>query len=299
MIDYNDVYHGDCIDVLKEVDDFSVDLAIIDPPYFKVINEKFDYQWRTKTEYEKWLLDRLAHVAMKLRIGGTIYLFGYFRSLAFIPNYLDIYGLEVREMIVIDKGMRAVSGRATKKYKMFPNVTECILMMTKDNKQWFRDHVRDRYFFIKHMGWNAKRINELLGVKSNGGGMWSIYTGRNVCAQFPTKEHYDIIKKEIMPTLPPYETVAQTFNPQVGLTNVWSDINFYERVRRHPTEKPLKLVERLVLASTNEGDVVLDPMCGSGNVALSCLQHNRKFICIEQDEKYYSITKEKISHPNK
>ena len=51
MIDYNDVYQGDCIDVLKEVDDFSVDLAIIDPPYFKVINEKFDYQWRTKTEY--------------------------------------------------------------------------------------------------------------------------------------------------------------------------------------------------------------------------------------------------------
>ena len=41
----------------------------------------------------------------------------------------------------------------------------------------------------------AKEINEMLGVKSNGGGMWSIYTGKNVCKQLPTEELWGKLQK--------------------------------------------------------------------------------------------------------
>lgn len=59
-------------------------------------------------------------------MGGSFYLFGYFRMLSRLLPILEKYGFELRQQIVLNKGMQAVSGRATKNYRMFPNVTESI-----------------------------------------------------------------------------------------------------------------------------------------------------------------------------
>jgi site-specific DNA-methyltransferase (adenine-specific) len=198
---------------------------------------------------------------------------------------LEELGLELRQQIIIDKGMRTVSGRATKKYKIFPNVTESILFIIKDNKNFIKPFLKERQ---KALGLSAKEINEALGVKSNGGGMWSIYTGKNVCEQFPTKELWAKLST-ILHFDCPYEKVAQTFNPQMGYTDVWTDINFYKEKRLHPTQKPLKLIKRLVEASSNPGDVVLDPFSGSGSTQVSCIQLHRHYIGIELDVSYYNI----------
>lgn len=176
---------GDCIKEMTAMPDNSVDLVIADPPYWKVVGQKWDYMWRTEEDYVKWSLSWIKEVSRVLRIGGTFYCFGYFRTLALLVPHLDDFGLELRQQIIIDKGMRAVSGRATRKYKMFPNTTESILFMIKDNKKFVKDFLKRRQ---KALGLTAKQINEYLGVKSNGGGMWSIYTGNNVCEQFPTEE---------------------------------------------------------------------------------------------------------------
>ncbi|UTC25981.1 adenine-specific methyltransferase [Phage vB_KsaM-C1] len=61
------------------------------------------------------------------------------------------------------------------------------------------------------------------------------------------------------------------------------------RSKIHPTEKPLKLIERLILASSNEGDTVLDNTMGSGTTGVACRNTNRKFIGIEMDPTYYGI----------
>ena len=79
---------------------------------------------------------------------------------------------------------------------------------------------------------------------------------------------------------------------------MWSDIsalphNAKEKVR-HSTQKPLKLIERIVQIGTNEGDVVLDNTMGSGTTGIACLNTNRKFIGIELDEIYFNIAKERI-----
>jgi len=61
------------------------------------------------------------------------------------------------------------------------------------------------------------------------------------------------------------------------------------RAKIHPTEKPVKLIERLIIASSNEGDTVLDNTMGSGTTGVACRNTNRKFIGIEMDPTYYGI----------
>lgn len=67
------------------------------------------------------------------------------------------------------------------------------------------------------------------------------------------------------------------------------------RSKIHPTEKPVSLMERLILASTNEGDTVLDNCMGSGTTGVACINTNRRFIGIEKDEKYFEIASNRIN----
>ena len=87
----------------------------------------------------------------------------------------------------------------------------------------------------------------------------------------------------------PYEKLSITFNAQLGFTDVWDDIDFYKerRIRIHPTQKPLELINRLVLASSNKNDLVLDPFMGSATTAMSCLQNGRNYLGFEMDTEYY------------
>jgi site-specific DNA-methyltransferase (adenine-specific) len=64
---------------------------------------------------------------------------------------------------------------------------------------------------------------------------------------------------------------------------------------KHPTQKPLDLLKRIVLASTNENDIVLDPFCGSGTTGAACGGlNNRYFIGIEIDKYYCDLTKKRL-----
>lgn len=278
----NAIIHGDCLNLVKDIPTETIDLVIADPPYFKVIGEKWDYAWRTLDEYIDWSIQWIEKVSRILRLGGTFYLFGYLRVLAHIIPKLVDYGLEFKQQIIIDKGIQAVSGRATKNYTIFPNTTESILFIIKDNKQWLKQFLKEKQI---EKGWSSKQINEKLGVKSNGGGMWSIYTGKNVCEQFPTKERWAQFENIFDYTLD-YEKVSQTFNPIMGYTNVWSDIDFYKEKRIHPTQKPIKLIQRLIQASSNPNDIILDPFMGSGTTAAVAKILNRNYIGFEINQEY-------------
>jgi DNA modification methylase len=291
MIEIGQIYNQDCLEGMKRIDDGIVDLIIADPPYWKVVGEKWDYLWRTENDYIQWTLEWMTEAARVLRLGGTFYCFGYFRTLAYLIPHLESMGLELRQQIIIDKGMKAVSGRATKNYKMFPNVTESILFIIKDNKNFIKPFLKSRQ---KELGLSAKEINERLGAKSNGGGMWSIYTGKNVCEQFPTEESWNRLSRVLEFDIP-YSKLAQTFNPQMGFTDVWTDIDFYSEKRYHPTQKPLKLIRRLVSASSNEGDVVLDPFVGVGSTVLGCLPLHRHYIGFELNKDYFGIAQRRIA----
>lgn len=62
----------------------------------------------------------------------------------------------------------------------------------------------------------------------------------------------------------------------------------------HPTQKPIALFEYLIKTYTNEGDLVLDNVAGSGTTGVACKNTNRNFILIEQDEKYCEIANQRL-----
>ncbi len=62
----------------------------------------------------------------------------------------------------------------------------------------------------------------------------------------------------------------------------------------HPTQKPECLLERIIKATTNEGQLVLDPFMGSGTTGVVCKRLNRKFIGIEKNKKYFIISEKRL-----
>jgi len=63
----------------------------------------------------------------------------------------------------------------------------------------------------------------------------------------------------------------------------------------HPTEKPVDMLEKIVLDATLHGKIVLDPFMGSGTTGVACMNTGRKFIGIEMDDKYFEIASKRIS----
>ena len=286
----NQIILGDCIEKLQELPDKSIDLVILDPPYWKVIQEKWDYQWRTEEDYVEWCLQWLNQISRVIKLSGSLYLFGYLRNLFYLYDHLIKLGFAFRQQIIIDKGIKSIGGRATKGYKMFPNVTESLLFFNSNSQPFVKKLLKDRQ---KELGLSALEINQRLGVKVNGGGMWSLYTGNNILAQIPTKEMWEKLQ-EILEFQHPYENIAPVFNIEMGITDVWRDIDFYKEERYHSTQKPVNLIERIIKASSNEEMIILDPFMGSGTTALACLNLNRHYIGIEKEEKYIQVAQRRI-----
>lgn len=65
---------------------------------------------------------------------------------------------------------------------------------------------------------------------------------------------------------------------------------------KHPTQKPVYLLERILLASTREKDVVLDPFCGSSTTGVACKHLKRNYIGIDNNLEYIKLSKERIEN---
>lgn len=84
-----------------------------------------------------------------------------------------------------------------------------------------------------------------------------------------------------------------------ALTNVWYDISpivpWSKERNGHPTQKPLKLMERIVTIFTNENDTVLDFCMGSGSTGEACKNLNRNFIGIEKEKEWYDVSCKRLN----
>jgi len=89
-----------------------------------------------------------------------------------------------------------------------------------------------------------------------------------------------------------YETM-KLLNGGQQMTDVWRipAVSLWEKQQgKHPTQKPLRLLYRIILASTNEGDTVMDPFNGSGTTGIAANLLRRKYIGIEQDEQFCELS---------
>jgi len=81
-------------------------------------------------------------------------------------------------------------------------------------------------------------------------------------------------------------------------SNFWDDLTvpYWSMPENtdHPTQKPEKLCARLILASSNPGDVILDPFAGAGTSAVAARKLGRKFICIEREEAYCALAQKRL-----
>jgi site-specific DNA-methyltransferase (adenine-specific) len=85
--------------------------------------------------------------------------------------------------------------------------------------------------------------------------------------------------------------------PEKQMRSVWSIPNTPAREKalgKHPTQKPLTLLNRLILACTNPGDLVLDPFAGSGTTGVAAISNGRRFIGFETDAKYSDLARQRI-----
>ena len=87
-------------------------------------------------------------------------------------------------------------------------------------------------------------------------------------------------------------------DPGIVLQDIWLDIPTTtmskKEKRGYPTQKPLKLLERIINCSTNEGDIVLDPFCGCATACVAAEKLNRKWIGIDVSIKAYELVKERL-----
>ena len=63
---------------------------------------------------------------------------------------------------------------------------------------------------------------------------------------------------------------------------------------RHPTQKPVSLLDWIIKSSSKKGDTILDPFSGSGTTGVASILNNRKFVGIEFDKKYCQLSKKRI-----
>ena len=88
---------------------------------------------------------------------------------------------------------------------------------------------------------------------------------------------------------------AHSFGPL--LSDVWTDIHRLRHKKRrdeHPCQLPIPLLERLILMTTDPGDIVLDPFMGTGTTAVSAKKLGRKYVGIELDPAYVKIAEQNI-----
>jgi DNA modification methylase len=91
---------------------------------------------------------------------------------------------------------------------------------------------------------------------------------------------------------------AAGVDDKMPLTDIWWDIHRIKHRRDrdyHPCQLPEALMERIIRLSTNEGDIVLDALCGTGTTPVVAVKLGRRYVAIDIDENYVRITREKIA----
>ena len=234
---------GDCISVMRQIKDKTIDLIFADAPYGigKDFGNDSD-KWNNVQEYVSWCKSWIDECMRILKDNGTMYLM---TATQHMP-YLDVYISETYNVLCRIVWTYDSSGVQSK--KMYGSLYEPILMCNKSKKSNYTFNYTDILVEAKT---GAKR--KLIDYR---------------------------------------KTPPQPYNTQKVPGNVWDfnrvrfKMNEYEN---HPTQKPESLLERIIKASSNEGDVVLYPFAGSFTTSAVATTMSRNAIGIELNRDFYEI----------
>lgn len=288
-MELNKIYNEDCIEYMRNLPSECVDLIVADPPYYKVVNEKWDKQWKTEEEYLEWTQKWFDECVRILKPTGVFYCYGNFDILSKQKVLIFDKQLNFRQIITLSKGLRAIAGRTSDKLRMFPTASEYLLYYVKQNEYFDTPFSRIMKKKMKELNLTQLDIsklelskngnvtgwvhNKLKGIQIPTENQW-----RKICGLFGIENQYEELVKK-------YNKERYVFNLPVGITDVWEFIP--DKVRYgHKTQKPKNITDRIIKASSNEGDLVYIPFAGSGSEVVSCLENKRSYIATEINKEY-------------
>ena len=233
---------GDALVALKEIEDESVDLVFVDPPYNigKNFNGLMD-RWENDRSYVNWCCEWLEAVIKKIKPTGSLYVM---TSTQFMP-YLDIFLRD--RMTILSRIVWHYDSSGVQAKNYYGSLYEPILFCVKDGKNY-------------------------------------TFNGADILVEAKTGSKRKLIDYRKNP--------PRVYNSRKVPGNIWN----FPRVRyrmeeyeNHPTQKPVALLGRIIAASSNEGDTVLDPFSGTFTTSFVAGTMGRKSIGIELQEEYVKI----------
>lgn len=306
--------NGDCLELMKDIPDGSVDLILTDPPYGTIKGiEKSKASKDIGYKACDWdevisIPHMFAECSRVLRPNGKCILFGQepFTSKLITsapPSIPFLY-----RAVWLKNQAANVLGCNKAMVNFFEDISVFGKIYRKSHYQL--NHPLRHYFRSEKekTGLNNKQINEILG-----NGMASHYFTNGDQFLFPTEKMYrklqatgafleDYQKLKTINDNYLSEIMARmsTENPQVF--NLWQGSKTKSNVLQypkdgggfHPTQKPVALLEDLIQTFSNPGDAVLDFTMGSGSTGVACVNTGRNFIGIELDKNYFEIAKKRI-----
>lgn len=239
---------------MRTLPERSIQLIIADPPYFNVLDHEWDQQWRNPDEYVEWSLTWLAGAMRVLREDGLLYCFGQLGKRE--HGFLHLMSEASRRWQFHDLITWDRVVGYNERRDSFTPATELILVLRKSPDPKFdKSAVREPY--------DSKTIETYLRDK-----------------RYKDK-------------------AARQCHLEAGkfATNLWRIPSLKGNNKEkcgHPSQKPIKLIERIVLSSSEAGDVVLDPFLGSGTTAVVAKLQGRQWIGIERDAEFVSMAKQRL-----
>lgn len=274
----NEVILGDCLENLKKIDNNSIDLIYLDPPFFTQRTQKsimkstekileFNDSWENIDEYLDYIKIRLIEMKRVLKDTGSIFL--HCDKIA--SHYLRVLLDEVF-------GFNNFQSEIIWSYKRWSN-----------SKKGLLNSHQNIYFYSKSKNFKFNTI-------------YTDYSATTNVDQILQQRKRDENGKCIYKRDEEGNIVFDNEKKGVPLSDVW-EIPFLnpkakERVG-YPTQKPILLLERIVEISTDENDIVLDPFCGSGTTLVASKLLNRQFIGIDMSKDAIEITNSRLENPIK
>ena len=251
----NKVKTSDCFTYLNKIDDESVDLAVIDPPY-NLKKDDWD-TFKSQDEFLEFSYKWMREVIRTLKPTGSFYVFNTPFNSAYFLTFLNEEGMKFRNWITWDK--RDGFSSTKKKYNAGQ---ETILFFTKSNDYTFNaDDIRIPYE-------STSRIEhaKTKGLLKNGK-RWYPNPNGKLCGEvwhITSERHKNKVDGKVV---------------KMG----------------HLTPKPLEMIERIVKASSNKGDIVLDCFVGSGTTAVAAKKLKRDFLVCDSDSAFSATTRKRLA----
>jgi site-specific DNA-methyltransferase (adenine-specific) len=207
------------------------------------------------------------------------------------PYFLSNGGITCHSgrMVSVDKGEWDVSQGLEENHRFnLAWLSECQRVLTDNGSIWVSGTAHVIFsvgFAMQQLGF--KILNDVIWFKPN--------AAPNLSCRYFTHSTETIIwaaKNKSSKHTFNYELMKQLNNGK-QMRNVWEITPSQPKEKahgKHPTQKPLKLLERILLASTKGGDTVLDPFNGSGSTGVAAFKLGRKYIGIEISEEYLKLS---------